>query len=122
MYGVKTKINSDVAVGEAPEILDELTDQTITTPDKAVLKCAISRGDPVAELHWFHNDREVYKGKKYIMEAEEDDVSLTIKETDAKDGGFYRCEASNKLGRVQTQCCVTVVSKCFSLPLCSDCN
>ena len=35
-------------------------------------------------------------------------ASLTVKQTEFSDGGWYRCEASNKLGRVETQATVTV--------------
>lgn len=98
-------------MGREPELLGELQDVTVATPEKLTLSCEIDCGDPTADIHWFHNDREIYKGKRYIMQTEDDTVSLTIKDTDAKDGGWYRCEASNKLGRVQTQCTVTAVSK-----------
>ena len=64
----------------------------------------------MADTHWFHDDKEIYKNKRYHMSYEESNASLTITGSEPKDAGAYRCEASNKLGRVTTQCTLTVQS------------
>lgn len=101
-------VYSVLSVGGPPELLEELRDMVALKKDDATLQCSINPGDPRADIHWFKDNKEIYKGKKYTMSYEEDSACLTISATDTKDAGVYRCEASNKLGRVQTQCKLAV--------------
>ena len=99
-------------VGSAPKILADLSDVTCSAPASADLVCSIDLGDPVASVKWFRNDKPISGGKKYAMTVEDDSaVTLTCKETQFSDGATYRVEASNKLGRVQSQCTLTVNCK-----------
>jgi len=38
---------------------------TLVAPEKAVLSCRISTGDPAAEIHWYRDGKEIYKNKRY---------------------------------------------------------
>ena len=102
------------AVGEPPAILEPLSDQVVVSPDDAILECYIDPGDPPAEIHWYKDNKEVYKSKKYTISFKDEVAELVISGTDIKDSGWYRCEAVNKLGRVETQCTLAVESKCFT--------
>ena len=101
------------SVGAAPEIVEPLTDQLVVTPDDAILECDISPGDPPAVIHWYKDNKEIYSNKKYAMSYQDEVAELVVSSTDIKDGGWYRCEAVNKLGRVETQCSVIVESEYF---------
>ena len=79
----------------------------MTTKD-GTLKCDVDLGDPKANIHWYKENKEVYEGKHYQITYSGKTASLTIKGTCATDSGWYRCEAENKLGRVQTECTLTV--------------
>ena len=100
------------AVGTAPELVEELSDLTIVAPETASLQCTVSPGQPTADIHWFYKDKEIYKNKKYQMSYSDSVAVLTINGSEPKDTGAYRCEAFNKVGRVQTQCTLNIQSMC----------
>ena len=90
-------------VGTAPKLKDPLTDQSVVAPGNASLTCAIDRGEPKADVKWFKDAKEVYRGRRYDISATGQSMELTIKDIEVGDTGKYRCEASNALGRVQTE-------------------
>jgi len=96
--------------GAPPKLLEELADATWVAPEKAVLSCRISAGDPAAEMHWYRDGKEIFKNKRYEMTTDGDTVSLVIAATETTDGATYRCEAVNKHGKVKTECTVVVHS------------
>ncbi len=98
-------------MGSAPELLEELVDQVVITPDDAILECDISSGDPPAKLTWYKDDKEIRSSKRIDITYQDDVAMLTVHDTTFKDGGHYRCEAVNKLGRVSTDCTLVVESK-----------
>ena len=55
----------------------------------------------------FKNGKELRNGR-IVSTTDGDKVTMTIKESEINDMGVFRCEASNKLGRVETQCNVEV--------------
>jgi len=50
----------------------------------------------------------VKSNAKIVTSVDKDVVTLTIKGTELNDAGTYKCEASNKLGSVNTECAVDV--------------
>jgi len=56
----------------------------------------------------FKNGKDVKTSAKCIASVDKDIVTLTFKETELQDAGTYKCEASNKLGTVNTECAVEV--------------
>ena len=88
-----------------------LKDQTVLKPEPVTLECEISSGKPEAEIHWYKGPKEIKASKKYSMSYAEDIASLTIKPSDTNDSDQYRCEAVNKLGRVETSANITVSGK-----------
>lgn len=79
------------------------------------LECDIAPGKPAASIKWFKNDSEIFGGKKYTSSFMNETATLEIKKADFKDSGVYKCEASNKLGMVDTECTLKIDSKFFSL-------
>ena len=102
-------------MGNAPEVVEGLEDSTVVSPENAVLDCEIKPGDPKATLHWYKEAKEIYKNKKYTMTYSDDVAELTIKNPEPSDSGLYRCEAANKIGRVETEAKLLVL--CESLVL-----
>lgn len=96
------------SLGNPPKLLADLEDVTIVAPEDLTLECNINRGDPVAKISWFKDAKEVYPGGRVEMSFEDEVASLTIHDTVLADAGKYRCEAGNKLGRIQSEATVTV--------------
>ena len=51
------------------------------------------------------------KSSKYEMSYEDEVASLVIHKTEPLDSDVYRCEASNPLGKVQTEGTLSIHSK-----------
>ena len=102
------------AVGTAPEVLEPLSDLTVVSPDKASLTCSINAGEPTATLRWYKNSQELKAGKRYEISYDDTHANLTILDTITSDSDQYRCEAVNKIGRVETTGRLTINSKLFA--------
>ena len=50
----------------------------------------------------FKDAREVYPSRKYDMFFWDNKATLAIKDTEPNDTGRYRCEVSNRLGRIES--------------------
>ena len=89
-----------------------LEDKTVVVPEEASLQCTISPGDPEARITWSKDDKEI-KGKddRVVSTYVDSKATLTFKNVNLKDAARYRVEASNKMGRVETECRLTVHSK-----------
>ena len=98
-------------VGTAPVVEEELEEVKATATESATLQCTILPGDPPAQLHWFKEAKEVYHGKRHQISYVDNVATLVIKGVELGDAGMYRCEATNKIGRVSTECNMTVSSK-----------
>ena len=73
------------------------------------LSCQVSLGSPSADVQWYCNGKKILSDEKYNITTEGDTMKLTIKECEATDSATYRCDVINKLGEVQTECCVQVL-------------
>lgn len=100
-----------ISAGTAPKLLEDLQDGVFVSPDPIKLACRVNLGEPTSEVHWFRENKEIYKTKKYEMSQDGDQLALTILSTEPTDSATYRCEVSNKLGSVKTQCSIVVNSK-----------
>ena len=100
-----------VSVGTKPELLTDLKDTKVVAPNSATLKCEIAPGSPEPTLSWYRDNRQLKPSKKYTMSYTGRDASLVIKDTELSDAGRYRCEADNRVARVDTDATLTVQSK-----------
>ena len=97
--------------GEEPGLMKPLEDQTVVVPEEASLQCTISPGDPEATVKWFKDEKEIIgKDDRVITTYKDSKATLTFKKVNLKDDARYRVEANNKMGRVQTDCKLTVHS------------
>ena len=69
VYYVKKKKNEWILYpdGQAPEVVRDLEDTEVIAPKDVALSCTITPGDPVAELHWYLNNKEIYKDKRHSL-------------------------------------------------------
>ena len=65
-----------------------------------------------AVVDWrFKNGKDIKSNTKCVLSVDKDVGTLTLKVTELNDAGTYKCEASNKLGTVNTECTVEVQGK-----------
>ena len=66
----------------------------------------------VLSIEWlairYRDGREIHKGAKYRMEADDGIAALTIFDVDSNDAGLYRCELHNQHGRTETSASLSV--------------
>ena len=89
--------------GVRPKLLEPFHDVTATAPREAVFQCRVELGQPAARVRCFRDGRELSDGAKYSTVVRGDDVRLVVRDTELTDEGKYRCEATNKLGSVDTE-------------------
>jgi len=100
-----------VKEGEAPELIEPLTDYEVTMPEEVTLECDFEPGNPPAAIHWYKDNKEIYASKKHQLSFTDGTASLYISPTAAVDSGKYRCEATNKHGKATTECSLAVQCK-----------
>lgn len=80
----------------------------MTAGDSATLECTIC-GTPDLKVKWFKDGKEMISGRKYKMVVKENTAILKILSADKGDTSDYRMEVSNKVGKDQCSCSVTVI-------------
>lgn len=80
----------------------------MTAGDSATLECRVS-GSPDLKVKWFKDGKEMTSGRKYKMTLKEDAAILKILTADKGDSSEYKMEVSNKVGKDQCACTVTVI-------------
>lgn len=80
----------------------------MTAGDSATLECRIS-GSPDLKVKWFKDGKEMISGRKYKMTVTENTAILKIPIADKGDTSDYKMEVSNKVGKDQCTCSVTVI-------------
>ena len=83
-------------------------DMEVISPEEAHLECDLTLGDPHASLHWYKDNKQLTPNTKYDTLYQDEIATLVIRDTKVVDRGWYRCEAINKIGRVETECTVIV--------------
>ena len=91
----------------------------VLAPEEAHLECDIFPGKPAASVRWFKDNREVAITKRHQMRYRDAVATLYIQNTEFTDGGWYKCEASNKYGKVETTCELLVQGKIHLYILCN---
>jgi len=80
----------------------------VTAGDSATVECTIS-GSPELKVKWFKDGKEMISGRKYKMTVKESTAILKILSADKGDTSEYLMEVSNKVGKDQCTCSVTVI-------------
>lgn len=72
------------------------------------MECTIS-GSPDLKVKWFKDDKEMISGRKYKLMVKKNTAILKILTADKGDTSEYKMELSNKVGKDQCTCSVTVI-------------
>jgi len=75
-----------------------------------VFQCSIDLGQPPAKVRCFRDGRELVDSSKYSTVVRGNEIRLVVRDTELADEARYRCEASNKLGSVDTEARLTMKS------------
>jgi len=91
-------------------MLEPFKDVMATAPKEAVFRCNIDLGQPTAKVRCFRDGREIADSSKYSIVVRGDEIRLVVRDTELADEAKYRCEASNKIGSVDTEAKLTMKS------------
>ena len=70
-----------VPVGSAPELLSDMDDATVIAPEDGVMVCQLNRGDPKADIKWYKGNKQIYAGKKVVMDYKSNQGMLMVDAT-----------------------------------------
>uniref|UniRef100_A0A3B3Q9X2 Uncharacterized protein n=1 Tax=Paramormyrops kingsleyae TaxID=1676925 RepID=A0A3B3Q9X2_9TELE len=84
-----------------PSIIKEMEDATTKLGQPGTLKCQIT-GRPLPVIKWYRHGKELLQGKKYEMNSDGRNHSLTITSNQQDDEGVYTCKAINEAGETET--------------------
>lgn len=96
------------SVVEPARIVEKAASISVTAGDSATLECTVS-GSPELKVKWFKDGKEMISGRKYKMAVKENTAVLKILAADKGDTAEYKMELSNKVGKDECSCSVTVI-------------
>lgn len=82
----------------------------MTAGNSATLECTVS-GSPELKVKWFKDGKEMIGGRKYKIAVKENTAILKILAADKGDTSEYKMEVSNKVGKDECTCSVTVIGR-----------
>ncbi|XP_067843475.1 vascular endothelial growth factor receptor 2 isoform X2 [Heptranchias perlo] len=94
-----------VTAQQAPQVLQNLTDQTVNMSSSIEMKCDVD-GAPSPLITWYKNDKQILEMSGIVLG--ELNRTLTIQRLKKEDEGMYKCEACNMQGCVETYAAVAV--------------
>lgn len=97
-------------VTEPARILEPAESISVTAGDSATLECTIS-GSPDLKVKWFKDGKEMISGRKYKMTLKDNIATMKILTAEKGDTSDYKMEVSNKVGKDQCTCSVTVLGQ-----------
>lgn len=102
--------DKSVYVLEPARIVEPTESISVTAGDSATLECTIS-GSPELKVKWFKDGKEMISGRKYKITLKNNVASMKILAAEKGDTSEYRMELSNKVGKDQCTCSVTVLGQ-----------
>lgn len=97
-------------IPEPARILEPAESISVTAGDSASLECTLS-GSPDLKVKWFKDGKEMISGRKYKITQKDNIVTLKILAAERGDTSEYKLEVSNKVGKDQCTCSVTVLGQ-----------
>ncbi|PAV62890.1 hypothetical protein WR25_23783 isoform D [Diploscapter pachys] len=94
---------------EAPEFTGKFQSTAIYDGDSVKLYCK-ANGEGIT-FKWFKDNEEIGNGPHYKIESKGSETSLQIVDATLQEGGWYRCDASNKHGTTSLKGRVVVQSR-----------
>lgn len=95
---------------EPARIVESAESITVTAGDSATLECKIS-GSPELKVKWYKDGKEMISGRKYKMTLKDNVSTMKILTAEKGDTSEYKFEVSNKVGKDQCTCSVTVLGQ-----------
>lgn len=99
-------------ISEPARVVEPAESISVTAGDSATLECTIS-GSPELKVKWFKDGKEMTSGRKYKITLKDDVASVKILTAEKGDTSEYKMEVSNKVGKDQCTCSVTVLGQTF---------
>uniref|UniRef100_A0A665TP19 Ig-like domain-containing protein n=1 Tax=Echeneis naucrates TaxID=173247 RepID=A0A665TP19_ECHNA len=93
---------------EPARIVEPAESISVTAGDSATLECTIS-GSPELKVKWFKDGKEMISGRKYKMTLKDNIATMKILTAERGDTSEYKIEVSNKVGKAECTCSVTVL-------------
>ena len=84
----------------------------MTVGDSATLECTIA-GSPDLKVKWFKDGKEVTGGRKYKMTLKDNVAVLKILAAEKGDSSEFKMEVSNRVGKDECSCSITVIGLIF---------
>ncbi len=102
----------DINVRSGPILLKPLTDTEVITNNDAIFICEF-QSSPPANIQWFFNGKQITSlSNKYDIsyDIKTNQHKLIIKNTTLDDHGNYSVQATNELGKIQTEAKLNVIN------------
>ena len=97
-------------VPEPARIIEPAESISVSAGDSATLECTFS-GSPELKVKWFKDGKEMISGRKYKMTLKDKVATMKILTAEKGDTSEYKMEVSNKVGKDQCTCSVTVLGQ-----------
>ncbi|KAM4560777.1 titin-like [Fundulus diaphanus] len=104
------KCEATLTVQEPARVVEPAESISVTAGDSATLECTIS-GSPELKVKWFKDGKEMISGRKYKMALKDNVATMKILTAEKGDTSEYKMEVSNKVGKDQCTCSVTVLDR-----------
>ncbi|XP_009076125.1 PREDICTED: titin-like [Acanthisitta chloris] len=114
--GLAAEENEDVKIDfqiteMPPRFAVPIADITVTEGLEAVFECVVT-GTPVPVVQWFRGNTCVTPATgKYVVSQKEGLHSLKIQTVGPSDGGWYHCQATNRLGEAMCKGSLVVMAQ-----------
>lgn len=103
-----TKSNSFDFIVEPAKILEKAESINVTSWDSATLECKIAVS-PELKVKWLHDGKEMNGNRKYKIILKDNIAILKIIAAEKADSSEYTMEVSNRFGKDQCTCSITVL-------------
>ncbi|KIH61257.1 immunoglobulin I-set domain protein [Ancylostoma duodenale] len=94
---------------EAPEFIGKFQSTTIYEGDSVKLYCKAT-GEQIT-FKWFKDNEEIQNAPPYVIQNGPNETTLKVEHATLAEGGWYRCDASNKHGTTALKGRVVVQSR-----------
>lgn len=97
-----------IFIKEPARFVEKPPSISVTAGDSAALECKVS-GSPDLKVKWFRDGKEMTGSRKYKISFKDNVAVLKILSVERGDSCEYKIEVSNRVGKEQCSCSVTVL-------------
>ncbi|CAB1328711.1 unnamed protein product [Coregonus sp. 'balchen'] len=106
----QNKCEATLTVQEPARILEKAESINVTSGESATLECKIA-GSPELKVKWFQDGKEMKGSRKYKITLKDNIAILKILASEKVDSSEYTMEVSNRVGKDQCSCSITVLDR-----------